>query len=217
MAAGKIDDSIVAAGFRAHSGWAALIALSGPVEAPRVLVRRRVELCDPRDPHAKQPYHAAEPLQFAKAEKLVTACIATSQKLALRALQSLISDLERQGHQLAATAVLCASGRPLPDLKAILASHALIHAAEGEMYRDVLVRASTDCGISVSKIKERELLAQACASTSLPEARLQQHLAVLGKQLGPPWRQDEKYATLAAWVALIRVSSSAQRAIARAL
>jgi hypothetical protein len=217
MATGKSSGAAAAIAFRAHSGWATLIAISGPLDAPHVLDRRRIELCDPRDPHAKQPYHAAEPLEFAKAEKLVNGCIASSQKAALHAVQSLIGDLERQGHHLVASAILCASGPPLPDLKAILASHALIHAAEGEMFRDVLVKASTDCGISVSKIKERELLAQACASTSLPEAKLQQHLAVLGKQLGPPWRQDEKFSTLAAWVALARASSSAQRASARAI
>src|SRR5262249_52563979 len=213
MATGKSIGAAAAIAFRAHSGWATLIAICGPLDAPQVLDRRRIELCDPRDSHAKQPYHAAEPLQFAKAEKLVNGCIASSQKFAFRAVQSLINDLARQGYQLVASAILCAGGRPLPDLKAILASHALIHAAEGEMFRDVLVRASTDCGISVSKIKERELLAQASASSSLPEAKLQQHLAAFGKQLGPPWRQDEKFATLAAWIALIRASSSAQRAI----
>jgi hypothetical protein len=202
MAADKIIKSTAAIGFRTHSGWASVIAISSPLDAPHVLDRRRVELCDPRDPRAKQPYHAAEPLEFAKAEELVNGCIASSQKAALRAMQSIIKDLGKQGHHLAAAAVLCASGRPLPDLKAILASHALIHAAEGEMFRDVLIRASDECGLSLMKIKERELMAKASGSTGLSEAWLQHHLQSIGKQLGPPWRQDEKSATLAAWIAL---------------
>jgi hypothetical protein len=52
------------------------------------------------------------------------------------------------------------------------------------------------------KIKERDLMAKASGSTGLSEARLQHHLQSIGKQLGPPWRQDEKSATLAAWIAL---------------
>src|SRR5262249_9332155 len=114
MATGKSIGAAAAIGFRSHSGWATLIAISGPLDAPQVLDRRRIELCDPRDPHAKQPYHAAEPLEFAKAEKLVNGCIASSQRAALHAVQSIINDLEKQAHHLTVAAVLCASGRPLP-------------------------------------------------------------------------------------------------------
>jgi hypothetical protein len=117
MAADKIIKSTAAIGFRTHSGWASVIAISSPLDAPHVLDRRRIELCDPR---AKQPYHAAEPLEFGKAEELVNGCIACSQKTALRAMQSIINDLEKQGHHLTAAAVLCASGRPLPDPRAFL-------------------------------------------------------------------------------------------------
>jgi len=85
------------------------------------------------------------------------------------------------------------------------------------MFRDVLMRGANEVGLPVSKVKERELLAQASASTGLSEAKLQHHLQSVGRQLGPPWRQDEKFATLAAWVALAGVSGTAQRAIARAM
>jgi hypothetical protein len=36
----------------------------------------------------------------------------------------------------------------------------------------------------------------------LPAVDLQQRIAGLGKSLGPLWRQDEKLASLAAWIAL---------------
>lgn len=209
--------SNTAIGFRAHSGWAVLIAITGLPAAPRVLDRRRIELCDPRDPHSKQPYHAAEPLEFTKAEKLVSGRIAASQKLASRAVQTIVNDLEQQGHGVPSAAILCASGRALPELKAILASHALIHAAEGEMFRDVLVRACEQCGVSVTRIRERELLATASSGARLSETTLRQHLATLGKQLGPPWTQDEKLATLAAWVALTQSPANVSCARARAI
>src|SRR5215471_16477488 len=187
MSTGRSIGAAAAIGVRSHSGWATLIAISGPLDAPQVLDRRRIELCDPRDPHSKQPYHAAEPLEFAKAEKLVGRCIGSSQKLALQAVQAIVNGLEQQGHCVPAAGVLCASGRALPDLKAILASHALIHAAEGEMFRDVLVRACEQCGVSITKIREREVLETVASSVGLSEVKLQEHLVTLGKQLGPPW------------------------------
>jgi hypothetical protein len=198
----KSSSSKAAIGFRAHSGWAALSVLSGPPSAPQVVDRRRIELCDPRDPHAKQPYHGAEPLEFTKAQKLINSCIALSQKLAFHALQAILNDLQQQGHRVTTAAILTASGRRLPDLKGILASHALIHAAEGEMFRDVLAHACEQCGLSVTRIREREVLPTAASSVGLSEVKLQEHLVTLGKQLGPPWTQDEKFATLAAWVAM---------------
>lgn len=216
MTTRKTISSNAAIGFRAHSGWAVLIVLSGPPSTPQVLERGCVELCDPRDPHSKQPYHAAEPLEFTKAEKLVSGCIASSQKLASRAVQTIVNDLEQQGHRVPAAAILCASGRALPELKAILASHALIHAAEGEMFRDVLVRACEQCGVSTTRITEREVLGTAASSVGLSEVKLQEHLVTLGKQLGAPWTQDEKFATLAAWVALTQ-SCTVRHARSRAI
>ena len=100
-------------------------------------------------------------------------------------------------------ALLLASGRPLPgNLHAILASHAFIHAAEGEMYRDVLVRASEHLSLRVTGVRERDVLARAAEATGRTASELQRRVAEMGRALGPPWRQDEKLATLVAWVAL---------------
>ena len=40
------------------------------------------------------------------------------------------------------------------------------------------------------------------ARTPFPGTDLQQRIGELGRSLGPPWRQDEKLASLAAWIAL---------------
>ncbi len=48
-------------GFKAHSGWAALVALGRDKDDLHVIDRRRIELADPADGEwARQPYHAAE-------------------------------------------------------------------------------------------------------------------------------------------------------------
>jgi len=105
------------------------------------------------------------------------------------------------------SALLLASGRPQPKLEAILASHALIHAADGEHFRVALREASQSCGLAVTEIREAELLERAQRVLEQPAARLQATVTSLGRALGPPWTQDQKMAALAAWVVLARADT----------
>src|SRR5581483_9469088 len=102
-----------------------------------------------------------------------------------------------------ACGILLASGRPLPDLAAILASHALIHTAEGECFRDAIRQTSRERGLHVREVKERDLYG-VCLAAELRRSRadLDRVLTAWGKQIGSPWRQDEKFAALVAWLAL---------------
>ncbi len=194
-----------ALGFRAHSGWAAVVVLTGTAAAPVILDRRRLEIADPKLRGSKQPYHAAEGLPFKDAEQLIRRCTNSTNALAERAVRGVVDDVEAKGYRVAACGLLAASGRPLPDLAAVLASHALIHAAEGEMFRETLVRASEKCGLAVTRVRERELLERASATLRTPADKLQRRLADLGRSLGPPWTQDQK---LAALVALLSLTAS---------
>jgi hypothetical protein len=183
-----------AIGFRAHSGWAAAVAIAGPADAPSVIARRRVEMVDRGAAGGKQPYHAAVGLGIREAQQIVTASAARAASLAAAALRGIVEDLRKLGHEVAGCGLLLASGRPLPALASILASHALIHTAEGELFREALRAASRACGLPLVEVKERELLTRA--------KPLEPHLAAMGRAIGPPWRQDQKYATMAAWLAL---------------
>src|SRR5882724_8963573 len=80
-------------GLRAHSGWAALVALAGPVKSPEVVARRRIEICDPKIRGSKQPFHAAEPLEFPDAEQYLKRCRESTGRLAEEALQAAIDGL----------------------------------------------------------------------------------------------------------------------------
>ncbi len=186
-----------ALGFRAHSGWAALVAVAGPLSSPVVIIRRRVELAD--DSMPRQPYHAAEKLDLREATALIRHCADRASLLARQALREAVAEVNSQGFKAAAVGILASSGRTLPSLPAILASHALIHTAEGELYRNALARARE---LPVTRIKEREILASAESVLGLPAIRLQQTISDLGKALGPPWTQDQKLAALAAWLSL---------------
>ena len=87
--------------------------------------------------------------------------------------------------------VVFGSGKALPVLARVLASHALIHTAEGEMFREALVWAAKECGLPVASVEEWDI-----------DAALLQRIASLGKLIGPPWTQDQKYATAVALSAL---------------
>jgi hypothetical protein len=191
-----------ALGLRAHSGWTAAILVCGSVDDVDVVERRRIELCDPAIEGSKQPFHHAEPMAFARAEAFLGRCRKSTEALAASALAALIDCAGEHKLKLVGCGVLSASGRALPSLKEILASHALIHAAEGEFYRDALAQAATRAKLPVTRIREREALRQAADQLRRPEAKLKEKLASLGKSLGPPWTEDQKLATLAAWILL---------------
>jgi hypothetical protein len=194
--------ALAAIGWRVHSGWAVQIALAGPVRAPAVIERRRVELVDPAVPGAAQPYHAARTLSLGEAESWLGRCREATLLLAAQAIQEAAGGLRRQGYRAVACGLLDSSARPLPALAAVLASHALVHTAEGELFRDALAAAARAAGLPVIRAKERDLLDRGAALAGLTPDEVGGHLAALGATLGPPWRQDEKLATLAAWLAL---------------
>jgi hypothetical protein len=189
-----------ALGFRVHSGWAALVAVAG--SPPTVIDRRRIAIADPAIAGSMQPFHAAEGLASAKAERLIQRCSESTQRLARGALGAAIDRLRQTGHEVVGCGVLLGSGRPLPPLPQLLASHALIHTAEGEFFRDAVVDAAGHCGLAVTGVKERELLARAAADLRTSADDLQRRLAELGRAVGPPWQQDQKQAALVAWLAL---------------
>ncbi|MGA2578357.1 MAG: hypothetical protein ABSH24_20265 [Bryobacteraceae bacterium] len=198
-----------AIGFRAHSGWAAAVAVveagtgRGPRQGgPSAILRRRIEMADRGTPGPSQPYHAAVGLDIREAERHVAHCAARAAALATAAIRGIVEDLRRLGCRTAGCGLLLASGRPLPPLERILASHPLLHTAEGELYREALRAASRECGLPLTTLKERELLERAAAGLHLPAERIERHVAAMGKGIGPPWRQDQKFAAVAAWLAL---------------
>ena len=191
-----------AVGLRAHSGWAALVAVAGSPASLAVVARRRIEIADAAISGSKQPFHAAEPMPFQDAEKYLKRCADSTQRLAREALQAAIDGLRDRRYEAAGCGIIVGSGRVLPELRAILASHALIHTAEGEFFRQALVEAGKHCGLPIVGVKERELYERAPAQLHIPVDKLERRIAELGRSIGPPWTQDQKYAALVAWMAL---------------
>jgi hypothetical protein len=189
-------------GFRSHSGWAVLIVVAGAPRSPVVIDRRRIELVDPGIPGSKQPYHAAQKLDLKEAEKLIKRSSDGAKLRAREAVRAVIADLHEKGHDVVGGGIGLASGQPVPALAETLASHARIHTAEGELFRSALIHASEQCNLPIARVRERELFARGAAQLHIPAGGLQRRLAEMGRSIGPPWRQDEKHATLVAWLAL---------------
>jgi hypothetical protein len=201
-----------AVGFRVHSGWAAVVAVCLDKGAPVVLARQRVHLVDTFTYEFRQPYHTAEKMLLGQAREFVARMKAEARRLAYRAIGELESRTQEQGAKLTRCGLLLASGRPLPGLEKILASHALIHTADGEHFREAIVHASERCGLAINCVKERELLDRAEQTLCLKPKEVLRRVIELGRPLGVPWSQDEKYATIAAWLALASTRSAALRA-----
>lgn len=182
-------------GVRMHSGWGVVVCISGNSVAPEIVDRRRIVIIEPAMEGAKQPYHFVESLGLDEAESHLQKCAAASQRLALQAIGEMLD--AARNYRVVGCAMLLASGRALPALPNILASHALIHTAEGEFFRNVVRQACELLRIPVVGIRERELDERANATFGKRAPSVRQHISELGKTVGSPWTQDEKTAALA--------------------
>src|SRR5713226_7640204 len=99
----------VALGLKAHSGWAALVALG----------ERNGEL------------------EAEEAREVVKRGIEAARRVAARELRAAVARLGRADHQVVACAVLVGAGMPDWSVDEILAVHFRMHKAEGELFRDV--------------------------------------------------------------------------------
>lgn len=191
-----------AVGFRVHSGWAAAVVVSLERSAPVVLERKRALLVNTFTYTFRQPYHTVEKMPLADARKFIEQVRKEARQLAHGLIREMQSELEGLKIKLTRGNLLLASGRPLPDLEKIMASHALIHAADGELFREAIVHACARCGLKMGSVREQALLEDAETALHLKTTKLLRRVTELGKPFGSPWSQDEKFAALAAWLAL---------------
>ena len=179
-----------------------MVALCASPVGLQVLARSRIEMADPQDPGSKQPYHAVEDLEVEEAARRLARYRAVAEDKAYAAIKTLCEDLAGRGCRATSLAVLDSMGRRGLSLASILASHALIHAAEGDHFREALVGAAERQGLAVSRIKARELEARAETRLRRPISELREDVKALGRQVGSPWGADQKMAALLAWLVL---------------
>jgi hypothetical protein len=192
----------VSIGLAPHSGWAAAIGLTAGEAPLRVLTRDRIELTDPRDPDSKQPYHAIESLPIEEAEARLRSFVASAETMAHDGLQRIVDELTTSDWRVIGVGILDSSGRRADSLANTLASHALIHTADGNHFRNALEAAAGRRGLPVTRVRSRDLEAEAAAALGKPVEALRQALKELGRAVGSPWGADQKAAALLAWLVL---------------
>jgi hypothetical protein len=203
--------STAALGFRAHSGWCSVVALTLEHGKPVVLLRERLQLVEIFDYQFRQPYHTAEKMDRDQGRDFVAQMRRVSGDLAYQELRRVQEHLSKRKVRLRRCALLVASGRPLPAFEQIMASHPLLHTADGELFRDALEHAAIRCKLPVLRVKEKDVVSEAAKLFELTPAALLKRAKNMGRGLGAPWSQDEKYAALAAWMALSNGSKNRAR------
>jgi hypothetical protein len=189
-------------GFRAHSGWAAMVVIAGNIRSPIVVRGSRVELANPGIPRPVQPYHAAQEMKLNEAEAYIAGFAQVAENLATQAVRVVLGELREEGYLAVGCGIASSSGRPIPTVEAALASHPLLHTAEGELFRGAITRAAKRWRLPVYAVREKTALSIGVEKLGFNLVTLQSHLRDLGRSIGPPWGQDQKIASLVAWLAL---------------
>ena len=185
-----VKRSAAALGVSPRSSSAVLVAISGPPEGPRLLVRGRIDLVGEDLP--EQAYHAAAGLDLAEAESLIERWARSAVDHAATGIADVLQTAADAHCHLDVVSIV-AEVRDLPALAAILRSHPLLHKAEGQLSREVIAEAAQAAGLAVHYVSPR----------SPHDPDLAKRVAELGRAAGPPWRKEHKLAAGAAVTALI--------------
>jgi hypothetical protein len=184
-----VKHSAAALGISARSSSAVLVAVSGPLESPRLLIRCQIDLV-PEDLPA-QVYHAAAVLNVTEAELLVERWAGAALDNARRGIATVRRAAADANCRLAAVSIV-GEVRNLPPLAVVLRSHPLLHAAEGQLAREALAEAAEGEGLTVHRVSPH----------GTHDMDLAERVVDLGRAAGPPWRKEHKLAAVAALVAL---------------
>jgi hypothetical protein len=192
-----------AIGIRVHSGWGALVSVSMNGDALELVESAKIVLAHPSMRGGTQPYHLAATLESSEAQRYLDDYAAASERETLEALRAVVDRIHGRGHRTVGCGLLMASGRPLPAVPVILGSHALIHTAEGELFRNGIRAACERLGIRIRGYRQRDLGAHAHSVFGGDAMeRIQRGITNLGRAWGSPWTSDQKTAALAACVVL---------------
>jgi hypothetical protein len=147
-------------------------------------------------------------MDLPKAQEFIAAVIVAIDHAALLAVRAFAEAIGQQGRSVASCGIVLASGRALPSLESTLRSHAMVHAAEGELYRNAIAKAAKDLNLQCVRVPERDLYKFAAKQLRIPEPKLKARVTEMGRSQGAPWSADEKCATLVAWLGLAGVEGS---------
>jgi hypothetical protein len=157
------------------------VTLTGVGTDLGVLDRRKITTRD------SQPYHEAQGMPIAKAEKLIADAFERAVRNATKDLQAVIDDVRAKGFDVPAAGISFKTYRMPDSIEVRLRSHAMQHGGEGELTRDALMAACESLGLTVH---------------AEPPGEIPSRIDAAGKLIGAPWRKEHKLAAVAALAAL---------------
>ena len=190
-----------ALGFRVKSGWAAVVLLTSPGDAPQLADVNRVELSDPGLPETRQPYHArmgkleTDSRVVSRRERLV-------RRIAQQSLGTLLTSYGQKGYRIRRAALVVGSQI---DPTIIANPHIRAHAFEGRLFRSAVEQALEAHEISTDILLDRDAYARVAAGLKQSSEDLKRAIQDLGRSItanSRPWRAEQKLAALAALFAL---------------
>ena len=193
-----------ALGFAPHSGWTVLVALGfgDAAPRPRLLARERIELVDAKDPGSTAPYHAVRSLPLEEAARRLASFQASAERLSHAAIARVVEKLVGAGRRVVGAGILESGGRKGSSLEATLASHPLIHTADGDHFRSAIAAGAARCRIGVTRVRAKDLEGRAAAVLGRTPETLREALQQWRRDAGAPWGADQKAAALLAWLVL---------------
>jgi hypothetical protein len=190
-----------AIGFRVKSGWAAFVLLTDTAHSLQLADVSRIELCDPRLPETRQPYHAAMGKLETDSTKLSRReCVVRS--ISQQALTRLLKGYQQKGFRIRCAALVVGSQI---DPSNIANPHIRAHALEGRLFRSAVAETLQHHEIRTEVLLERDAYLSAAARLKQSSDDLKRAIQNLGRSApakGRPWRAEQKLAALAALFAL---------------
>ena len=188
-------------GVRVKSGWAAVVLLTGKARSPQLSDVNRIELCDPRFPETRQPYHAAM-------GKLETDSTKVNQRervvrsISQQSLTRLLKGYQQKGFQIMRAALVVGSQINPAN---IANPHIRAHALEGRLFRSAVAETLQDHEIRTEVLLERDAYPSVAARLKQSSDDVKRAIQDIGRSApakGRPWRAEQKLAALAALFAL---------------
>jgi hypothetical protein len=190
-----------ALGFRVKSGWAAVVLLTDAAHSPQLSDVGRIELCDPRLPETRQPYHAA----MGKLETdstIVNRRERVVRSISQQSLTRLLKGYQQKGFRIRRAALVVGSRI---DPANIANPHIRAHALEGRLFWSTVAETLQDHEIPTEILLERDAYPTVAARLKQSSDEVKRAIQDLGRSAsakGGPWRAEQKLAALAALFAL---------------
>jgi len=186
-----------ALGFRVKSGWAVVVLLTDTAHPPQLLDVSRIELCDPRLPETRQPYHAA----MGKLETdstIVNRRERVVRSISQQSLTRLLKGYQQKGFRIRRAALVVGSRI---DPANIANPHIRAHALEGRLFRSTVAETLQDHEIRTEILVERDAYPTVAGRLKQSSDDVKRAIQDLGRSApakGGPWRAEQKLAALAA-------------------